>query len=377
MLVSFAAADICGVQFAYRVTYNGKTVGYVESADSLSEIEAVALAGVKSEDAASYLDNAELSLSITLGSKISSNEQVAENILAGEEALEKVSVLMVDGKPAFAVKADAEALKQNLSSRLDSFKNENTDEVSFVSDLQVVEGYVPDAEVVAATKAGIYINCANVKTVTTEAYVDEIPFETEKTESKDYLKGYIKVTKKGTPGQADVVAKVTCVNGVETERNIIQSTTLVEPISQKEIVGTATISKTSNTQYASSNSKLMWPLRASTKYRITSYMGDGRGHKGLDIACNKGTEILAAMGGTVAYAHYRSDYGNFVVIDHGNGYRTVYAHASKLLVTKGQVVEKGQVIALVGSTGQSTGNHLHFEVRINDVAVNPLRYVNK
>ena len=106
-------------------------------------------------------------------------------------------------------------------------------------------------------------------------------------------------------------------------------------------------------------------------------MGDGRGHKGLDIACNKGTEILAAMGGTVAYAHYRSDYGNFVVIDHGNGYRTVYAHASKLLVTKGQVVEKGQVIALVGSTGQSTGNHLHFEVRINDVAVNPLRYVNK
>ncbi|MBE6766249.1 MAG: hypothetical protein E7550_01500 [Ruminococcaceae bacterium] len=377
LLTGFAAANICGVQFAYRVTYEGKTVGYVESADSLSAIEGAALSGIKAEGADSYLDKAELSLSLTVGSKINSAETVAENILAEEDSLTKVSVLMVDGKPAFAVCENPELLENGLSYRLNAFTADDVEEVSFVSKLEVVEGYVPHSAVVDYSQAGKYICCADVKTVKTEAYIDEIPYGTEKTESNDYLKGYVKITSAGVPGQADVVAKVTCVNGIETERNIIKSTTITEPVAQKQLVGTATVSKTSSTKYASSNSKFMWPLDKSARTTITSYMGDGRGHKGIDIACAKGTEIYASMGGTVAYAHYRSDYGNFVVIDHGNGYRTVYAHASKLLVTKGQVVEKGETIALVGSTGQSTGNHLHFEVRINDVAVNPLSYVKK
>lgn len=99
-------------------------------------------------------------------------------------------------------------------------------------------------------------------------------------------------------------------------------------------------------------------------------------HTGLDIAAPKGTPIKAAAAGTVTYAGNAGDgYGNYVILSHGNGVQTVYAHCSALVVTKGQQVSQGQVIAKVGSTGNSTGNHLHLEVRKNGITYNPQNYV--
>ena len=89
-----------------------------------------------------------------------------------------------------------------------------------------------------------------------------------------------------------------------------------------------------------------------------------------------GADILAAESGTVILAASHYSYGNYVIIDHGGGYATLYAHASALLVSAGDTVTRGQVIAKVGSTGNSTGPHLHFEVRINGVTQNPLGYVS-
>ena len=98
-------------------------------------------------------------------------------------------------------------------------------------------------------------------------------------------------------------------------------------------------------------------------------------HKGLDIAASFGTAIKAVADGTVIFAGVSSGYGNFIKIDHGNNVVTCYGHCSKLLVSVGQKVTAGDVIAKVGSTGNSTGNHLHFEIRINDVQVNPENYL--
>ena len=97
-------------------------------------------------------------------------------------------------------------------------------------------------------------------------------------------------------------------------------------------------------------------------------------HTGIDIGADKGASIVAANKGTVIMAHYDKSggYGNMVVIDHGDGITTLYAHASKLLVKVGDEVKAGQVIAKVGSTGLSTGNHLHFEIRVNGETKNPL-----
>lgn len=100
-------------------------------------------------------------------------------------------------------------------------------------------------------------------------------------------------------------------------------------------------------------------------------------HNGVDLAAPYGTSILAAYKGTVAGAGYNSSMGNYVMIDHGGGLFTIYMHASKLLVSTGQSVTAGQKIALVGSTGRSNGNHLHFGVRLNGSYVDPMNYISK
>ena len=98
-------------------------------------------------------------------------------------------------------------------------------------------------------------------------------------------------------------------------------------------------------------------------------------HTGLDIATAKGTPISAAASGTVAFAGYKGSYGYLVVISHGNGVQTYYGHCSQLYVSAGDKVSQGSKIAAVGSTGNSTGPHLHFEVRVNGMAYNPQNYV--
>ena len=95
----------------------------------------------------------------------------------------------------------------------------------------------------------------------------------------------------------------------------------------------------------------------------------------MDIKASYGASIKAADGGTVTFAGWKGTYGNLVIITHDNGTQTYYAHNSSLLVSAGEKVYQGQVIAKAGSTGRSTGNHCHFEVRVNGSAVNPLNYL--
>lgn len=98
-------------------------------------------------------------------------------------------------------------------------------------------------------------------------------------------------------------------------------------------------------------------------------------HSGMDFAGKMGSDVIAVAAGVVTYAGKRAGYGNLVEIDHGNGYATRYGHNSKILVHVGETVKKGQVIAKMGSTGRSTGPHVHFEVLINGHPVNPKKYV--
>lgn len=109
--------------------------------------------------------------------------------------------------------------------------------------------------------------------------------------------------------------------------------------------------------------------------RTDPFTGKRMFHSGIDFAGKKGSDIMAVASGVVVWAGKRSGYGNLVEINHGNGYHTRYGHNSKILVKVGQTVKKGQVIALMGSTGRSTGPHCHFEVRYHGRAVNPKKYV--
>ncbi|MGI5892504.1 MAG: LysM peptidoglycan-binding domain-containing M23 family metallopeptidase [Bacillota bacterium] len=140
------------------------------------------------------------------------------------------------------------------------------------------------------------------------------------------------------------------------------------------ITRTITTANRSNTESRVQNMTFTWPLQGS----ITSVFGSRkRGfHHGLDIAAEAGTEIESAKSGTIIEAGWISGiYGRGVMIDHGNGYSTLYAHAQDILVSIGDDVRQGQAIATVGMTGRTTGPHLHFEIRINDTAVNPYNYL--
>ena len=206
-----------------------------------------------------------------------------------------------------------------------------------------------------------------------ERYLDDVSYNIEYTDSADLYQGDYKVTSKGEYGKADVMAKATYVNGEETERPILSSVTLKEPVTEYRLRGT----KVRPTWMPTGSFR--WP----TSGRISSYFGGRKSpggigstnHKGIDIAVPRGTPIYAADGGTVTYSGWMSGYGYLVQIDHGNGYVTRYGHNSSLTVSVGQHVYKGQQVARAGSTGNSTGNHCHFEVRYNGVAKNPLNYL--
>jgi len=128
----------------------------------------------------------------------------------------------------------------------------------------------------------------------------------------------------------------------------------------------------------------IWPTRGW----VTSSFGDwrsfsrriargyhGRVHEGIDIAGPYGTPIMASGDGVVTYAGYQSGYGNKIMVDHGNGISTVYAHCSAIYVEEGKRVNRGMIIAAIGNTGRSTGPHLHYEVHVDGIPVNPMNYI--
>ena len=194
-----------------------------------------------------------------------------------------------------------------------------------------------------------------VKQVIRSSYTEDIPYETQTSESDQYDFGKIVVLQEGINGVEEITQDVTYVDGVEYNREIVNYRVLEDPVTEITVKGT----KLKSGMVASVGSgNFMWPV---PNYRYVSrWMSSG--HNGADICAPYGTPIYASDSGAVVTAGSHWSYGNYVVIDHGNGYKTLYAHMSKIAVSAGQAVERGQVIGYVGSTGYSTGNHCHFEM---------------
>jgi murein DD-endopeptidase MepM/ murein hydrolase activator NlpD len=208
----------------------------------------------------------------------------------------------------------------------------------------------------------------SVYTTDTETYEETIESPVEYTQTDTMYVGESKVTVQGENGVAQVTADVTYINGYETERNVTDTVTLTEATATQVLQGTKEKPKTAST------GTYKYPVSG---YTISSRYGyrHGEFHTGLDMAVPYGTAVKAADGGTVTFAGRQGNYGNLVIITHDNGDQTYYAHNSSLLVSVGDKVYQGQQIAKAGSTGRSTGNHCHFELRINGSTVNPLNYL--
>ena len=170
-------------------------------------------------------------------------------------------------------------------------------------------------------------------------------------------------------------------DAMQDEINQLQSKLEQLNADAEKLTGVIIGSQDSNKEYeGGGNGAMGWPtdsryITSPFGWRIHPVTGIGTGHTGIDIGAGYGTNVYAAESGTVILSQVYGGYGNAVIIDHGGGISTLYGHNSSLLVSVGQHVSRGQVIALCGSTGISTGPHVHFEVRINGVPVNPMGYL--
>ncbi|MEG0898305.1 MAG: peptidoglycan DD-metalloendopeptidase family protein [Oscillospiraceae bacterium] len=208
-----------------------------------------------------------------------------------------------------------------------------------------------------------------VKRTVTTNFNDEIPFKIERTVSKDYNTGYSKVTSQGINGIKNITAEITYIDGIETDRKILSSEIIREPSNEKIILG----GNTPSTYISASSNDFIWPVDGG---KVTCGFMGYWGHTGMDIGVSTGTGIRASASGTVVIAkNLTYGYGRYVKIDHGGGWQTLYGHNSKLLVVPGQWVEKGELIALSGSSGRSSGPHCHFEIIKNGQYQNPAKFV--
>lgn len=206
-----------------------------------------------------------------------------------------------------------------------------------------------------------------VETVEEVEYIEEVNFEVTYELNDNMYTNEKKVRVEGEVGTSKIVANEIKHNGIIVEKQIVNEEVIKEPKEQIVVKGTKEVPKTMATGI------LMMPTRG----RLSSPYGSrwGRMHRGIDIAAPTGTAINSADGGTVTWSGYKNSMGNMIEINHGNGLVTRYAHCSKLLVSKGEKVYKGQLIAKVGNTGNSTGPHLHLEVLKNGVHQNPSKFV--
>ncbi|MBR4282114.1 MAG: peptidoglycan DD-metalloendopeptidase family protein, partial [Clostridia bacterium] len=212
-------------------------------------------------------------------------------------------------------------------------------------------------------------------TTDVENVVEEVPFNTVKVNDSSKPKGYQYTSVSGINGKNNATYKVYYQNGVEVKRELINSKVVSAPRDQKVVVGTKALTAGPNGTNGG-NAKFFWPVARVENSYVSAYWGDGRGHTSVDICAPAGTPIYAGEAGTVVeVVEYSSGYGMYIVIDHGDGYQTLYSHCSAMFVKVGQKVTRGQHIAAIGMTGRATGNHVHFEVRVGGVKVDPAPYL--
>ncbi len=371
-LVILLAASITGVRFGFNVEYNGKVIATVANEQVSHNALSVARKTL-SKDMSKFLSTPKLTLTITFDERLSSADEMANNMISSTDEIVKASALIVDGE--YKAFDESSELTSLLNQRLNEYNSADFECVSqFVENVETKEGYFLASDVEKGSDIDEIVSSLGVRTTFTKITKENIAYSIKEVSTPSKSVGYRKVTTAGKNGLAQRVEKIEMLNGKVLKKTLLSKTVVTEPVAQVVTVGTGKKYISANENKIASSSGFICPL-AKGSFVISSYWGDGRNHKAMDFAAPYGTSIYAAAGGKVVSAGWGNDYGYNVVIDHGNGIRTRYAHASRLFVRAGQTVDRGQVIAAVGSTGYSTGNHLHFEVIINGTRVNPAPYI--
>ena len=290
---------------------------------------------------------------------------IYRGIVEAAEGKEECFGISVDGTTVACLKTEDEANKA-VDEYLAGFERE---------DATIYSGYTIEStkeivtEIVSVEEAAELIEESGLFTVVyKDVYEDEyeIPYNTTVIEDETIPEGTEIYTQKGEMGKGYRKAVVFYENG-EKKHSVEPITKILKaPVDEIVRIGTGKM-------VGLVKNSLPWPAKGT----FTSPFGPrwGRNHNGVDIAATPGTPIYAPAMGTVTFSSTKNGYGNYIIIDHGNGYVTTYAHMTERKVSEGEVVKQGDLIGTVGSTGRVTGPHLHFEILHNGKYVDPMAYI--
>lgn len=347
-----------------------------------------------------YPQDTKVALTIAPKEKLQTSEELTASLMETVPQVQEACVLTVDGIAAGAC-LSREEIHQALDLVRAHYATADTLSVTFASTLEITLDYLPaqaeilDPEALAArleqppeeTEEGDAVTVMAaldaaalpeteetaapllvVETIEEVTYTQPIPAPTQEQEDASLLAGETQVIQQGTEGVEARTDRVTRRCGEETGRENLSSQVLTEPVPTVVSVGTAT-------GVQGAQGRFQWPCtgQITSPFGSRYIFGSTSFHSGTDIANSMGTPIYAAAGGTVTWSGEKGSYGNLVIVDHGNGFATYYGHCSQLLVQVGEQVTQGQQIALMGSTGRSTGPHCHFEVRWQEEPIDPLQ----
>ncbi len=340
-------SDIEEITQLYVLTVDGVIIGANSDGDALQAMTDGLIQ--RAERSVADAENVELleDVAVTLQYTAASNEKTLEEIgeIIHSNSVEQMSYIVQEGDLLSDIAARHGMSEQTL--------------------LELNPDIDPSA--IAAgdvLSVGEAIPLMSIKVTKTEQATEVIEHEVQYNYSSAYWDGDSFVTVRGSDGAKLITYEVVYVNGKESERVVTDETITAEPVTEVITLGTR-------------NFILPFPgyKQITSTFGWRTYKGRPDNHTGIDFAGAAGSKVRASYGGKVTYAGWKGNYGNCVIIDHGSGYKTLYAHNSKLAVKVGDYVDQGDTIAYVGSTGKSSGPHCHFEIIINGVKVNPYRYL--
>lgn len=352
------------------VMAGGRAIGMVESRAVLGtaiatiEEQATALQG------SDYVLPCEISCSPSRGtsSQFLNPDELTAALVDSADDLGTLAVISVDGEQAGVCQSPEEA--QTLLDRIkSSYTTVANEQAEFLQSVRVDRVIAPTA--LAADFGTLYQELSpqlDVSSTRSVTYTEEIPYETITRENEEMEQNREATVQPGQAGEAVVTAQILTIDGQERGRTVVERTVLSQATNEIVEIGTKNI--------GIGTGEFCRPM---DNYTFTSAFKWrwGKLHSGVDLAVDEGTPVYAADNGKVILAEDAGDgYGNYIILDHQNGFKTLYAHNSQLLVSVGDVVAKGEQIACSGNSGNSTGPHLHFEVQVNDEKVDPQMYVS-
>ena len=362
-----------GVTFGYTVSYSDEVIAVVSSEADYNEADAIVLDNIDEDSAKENSISPKFGLTVTVRDRLNTTDEVVEAIVNNNDDIIEAEALVVNGEMVLCARGNV--ISGLLKERLKAYYVEGAENSSqFVEKVETQKGYFLKKDAVKLKKAQETVTGLAVKTVSVATNQVEIPFETKNVKDSTQVRGYSKVTTKGENGITEKTEETVSINGEVTETRVLSSKVIKDQVTQVVTVGTANNYTSATASAKAKSAGFICPLSAG-RYKVSAYYGDGRNHKAIDLSADKGTPIFAAAAGTVTFAGWDGEYGYNVVIQHANGMKTRYAHANALCVSAGTTVAQGDMIATVGSTGRSTGNHLHFEVIVNGTRVNPGPYI--